>query len=175
MNGTLEAGTGSGLATSATNQNLPSTTVPNNLMAPFWTDLNMGADGDGAEWYVGVLTAGADSFTVYEWNNIPLFGDDSTRSSFQIWVQNGDSGNIWFVYGQLDNVNTPSGATVGVENDDGTVGQSYFFEGAGTPPAVGTDLKVETVIGGTANAHVPGRGRWMRRHDRQPGEYEESR
>ena len=148
VNGTLEAGTASGLATSFANQNLPDTSPPNNLMSPFWTDLNMGADGDGAEWYLGVLNAGDDQFTVYEWNNIPPFGDDTTRFSFQIWVQNGDSGNIWFVYGQLDNVDI--GATVGVENDDGTVGQSYFFEGAGTPPAVGTDLKVETIIGGTA-------------------------
>ncbi|MBT8078656.1 MAG: S8 family serine peptidase, partial [Gammaproteobacteria bacterium] len=50
VNGTLEAGTASGLAASASNQELPDPAPPNNLMAPLWTDLNMGADGDGAEW-----------------------------------------------------------------------------------------------------------------------------
>lgn len=148
VNGTLEAGSASGVTTSFDNQNLPDSAAPNNLMAPFWTDLNMGADGDGAEWYVAVLNSGDDQFTVYEWNSIPIFGDPNTRFSFQIWVQNGDSGNIWFVYGQLDDVNV--GATVGVENNDGTVGDSYFFEGTGTEPAVGTDLLVDTVVGGTA-------------------------
>ena len=151
VNGTLEAGTASGLAASAGNQNLPSTTAPNNLMAPFWTDLDMGTDGDGAEWYVGVFNIGLpNTVTIYEWNNIPLFGDTSRRYSFQIWVQNGSSGNIWFTYGQIDDVNTPSGVTVGVENDTGTTGSSYFFEGAGTAPAVGTDLMVEQSTGGTA-------------------------
>jgi uncharacterized repeat protein (TIGR01451 family) len=151
VNGTLEAGTASGLAASAGNQNLPSTTPPNNLMAPFWTDLDMGADGDGAEWYVGVFLVGLpDTVTIYEWNNIPLFGDTSRRYSFQIWVQNGTSGNIWFTYGRIDDVNTPSGVTVGVENDSGRAGSSYFFEGAGIAPAVGSDLMVEQVVGGTA-------------------------
>lgn len=148
VNGTLEAGSASGLATSASNQNLPDSTAPNNLIAPFWTDLNMGVDGDGAEWYVAVLNSGDDQFTAYEWSSIPLFGDPNTRFSFQIWVQNGDSGNIWIVYGQLDDVNV--GATVGVENADGGVGSSYFFNGAGTEPVVGTDLMVEQLIGGTA-------------------------
>jgi hypothetical protein len=39
---------------------------------------------------------------------------------------------------------------VGVENETGTLGSSYWFEGAGTAPAVGTDLKVRTLVGGTA-------------------------
>jgi uncharacterized repeat protein (TIGR01451 family) len=147
VNGTLEAGSASGLATSFANQNLPDPTPPNNLLAPFWTDLNMGVNGDGAEWRVAVLNAGPDQFTVYEWDNIPLFGDTSNRYSFQIWVHNGTSGEIWFGYAQLGDV---SGATVGAENASGGDGDSYWFEGAGTAPAVGTDLLVGTKVGGTA-------------------------
>jgi uncharacterized repeat protein (TIGR01451 family) len=147
VNGTLEVGAASGVATSFANQNLPDATPPNNLLAPFWTDLNMGSNGDGAEWYVGVLNAGPRQFTVYEWDNIPLFGDQTNRYSFQIWVENGASGNIWYSYAQLG---VTSGATVGLENADGTVGDSYWFEGTGTSPAVGTDLKVNTVAGGSA-------------------------
>jgi uncharacterized repeat protein (TIGR01451 family) len=144
VNGTLEAGLASGVASSASNQNLPDPTVPNNVIAPFWTDLNLGAGGN---WYVAVLNAGPTQFTVYEWKDVPLFGDLANRYSFQVWVQNGPSGNIWVTYAQLGNV---SGATVGVENETGTLGSSYWFEGAGTAPAVGTDLKVRTLVGGTA-------------------------
>lgn len=150
VNGTLEAGNGSGVAASASNQNLPDPIAPNNLMAPFWTDLDMGANGDGAEWYVAVLNAGPRQFTVYEWSNVPLFGDTSNRYSFQVWVENGTSGNIWFVYGALGTTNTPSGVTVGVENDDGTVGSSSFFEGTGTAPSVGSDRRVNSTAGGSA-------------------------
>ncbi len=149
VNGTLEVGSASGQATSFANQNLPNPTPPNNILAPFWTDLNMGVDGDGSEWYVAVLTAGPRQFTVYEWNNIPLFGTSTaqTNYSFQIWVENGTD-NIWFVYGGL---NGPvSVATVGAENFDGTVGSSYYFEGIGTEPAVGTDLQVVATPGGVA-------------------------
>ncbi|NCF23347.1 MAG: hypothetical protein GWP60_02310, partial [Gammaproteobacteria bacterium] len=129
VNGTLEAGLASGVASSFANQNLPDPTVPNNVIAPFWTDLNLGAGGN---WYVAVLNAGPTQFTVYEWKDVPLFGDLANRYSFQVWVQNGPS------------------ATVGVENETGTLGSSYWFEGAGTAPAVGTDLKVRTLVGGTA-------------------------
>ena len=147
VNGTLEAGSASGLASSFANQNFPDPTPPNNLLAPFWTDLNMGVNGDGAEWRVAVLSTSTDQFTVYEWDNIPLFGDLSNRYSFQIWVHNGTSGEIWFGYAQLGDV---SGATVGAENASGSDGDTYWFEGAGTAPAVGTDLLVGGTVGGTA-------------------------
>ncbi len=108
VNGTIEAGTASGLAASASNQDLPDAAAPNNLLAPLWTDLDMGTDGDGAEWYVAVLNAGGAQFTVYEWSNVPLFGDPTNRYSFQVWVQNGASGNIWFVYGALGTTTPPT-------------------------------------------------------------------
>jgi uncharacterized repeat protein (TIGR01451 family) len=155
VNGTLEAGTASGLASSFNNQNLPDATAPNNILAPFWTDLNMDPDpasgggaGGGGNWYMGVLNAGPDQFTIYEWENVPLWGDLSNRYTFQIWVQNGTSGNIWYTYGQLGT--TFLAATVGVENDTGTGGDSYFYNATGTDPDVGQDLQVLATTGGTA-------------------------
>ena len=41
VNGTIEAGTASGLAASANNRSMPDATPPNNLIAPFWTDLDL--------------------------------------------------------------------------------------------------------------------------------------
>ncbi len=52
--------------------------------------------------------------------------------------------NIWFVYSHLD---FPFSTTVGVENSDGTIGDSYYFNGAGTAPVIGVDLKVVATFG----------------------------
>ncbi len=145
VNGTIEAGSASGLATTFLNQNLPSPTVPNNLMAPFWTDMNLGAGGN---WYVAVLDAGPDQYTVYEWENVPLFGDP-TAYTFQVWVLNGTS-NVWYVYADIPAV--PFFTTVGVENDTGTFGDSYYYNGTGTEPSVGSDLAIEATLGGVATA-----------------------
>jgi uncharacterized repeat protein (TIGR01451 family) len=164
VNGTLEAGAASGLATSFANQNLPDAALPNNIMAPMWTDLNMGADGDGAEWYVAVLSDGVNQYTIYEWDNIPFFGSDTERFTFQIWVQNDDSGNIWFVYAQLGDLNA-QGMTVGVENSSGNVGSSYYNNGTGTAPAIGSDLKVDQIIGGTATFTFQGKVKYCKRGD----------
>ncbi|MDX1557103.1 MAG: hypothetical protein R3212_13815, partial [Xanthomonadales bacterium] len=144
VNGTVEAGSASGLATSFANQNLPDPTVPNNLIAPFWRDLNLGAGGN---WYVAVLNAGPNQFLVFEWEDVPHFGS-TDAASFQIWIQVGASGNIWYTYGRMDNAG--SEGTVGVEDSVGVLGSSYFYDGAGTAPAVGTDLAVVSTAGGTA-------------------------
>ena len=146
VNGTIEAGTSSGIAASASNRSMPDATPPNNLIAPFWTDLDL-SDRTTADWYIGVLNAGFATFTVYEWNNVPRFGDPSDRYSFQVWVQNDTSGNIYFGYAQLG---TTADGTVGVENADATNGFNYYVDGAGTAPAVGTDLLVGAQTGGTA-------------------------
>lgn len=148
VNGTIEAGTSSGLAASASNQPMPNAGLPNNLIAPWWTDLNLGAGGN---WYVAVLTAGPNQYTVYEWANVPRFGDLSSTFSFQIWVQNGASGNIWFAYDGFTG-NTSDG-TVGAENAEGTIGDTYYFEGAGTSPWGGSGLKVSSVPGAPGGSH----------------------
>ena len=144
VNGTLEAGAASGSATSFINQGLPSASAPNNLMAPFWTDMNLGAGGN---WYVAVLNAGPDQYTVYEWENVPEWGNNANTFTFQVWVQNGTS-NVWYVYQDIPSL--PFFTTVGVENDTGTVGDSYYFNGTGTAPSVGTDLTFEASLGGVA-------------------------
>jgi uncharacterized repeat protein (TIGR01451 family) len=147
VNGTLEAGTQSGVASSFANQNLPDAAVPNNVMAPFWRDLNLCAGGN---WYIVVLGAGPFQWTVYEWQDAPHFGS-TDAATFQIWVANDvspDAGQQYFTYARLDN--TAVGATVGAENATGTIGDSYFYNGAGTAPVVGTDLTVNQLTGGTA-------------------------
>ncbi len=145
VNGTIEAGTASGLATSFANQDLPDATPPNNVLAPFWRDLNL---CNGGNWYVASLSAGSSAWTIYEWENTPHFGS-ADAVTMQVWIGiNGTAaaGNIHYVYERLDN--TGAGTTVGAENASGTIGDSYFFSGLGTAPAVGVDLLVETLSSG---------------------------
>ena len=150
MNGTIELGSDSGLAISATNAELPNTDAPNNVLAPLWTDLNPAAGGN---FYTATVGNSVNSWNVFEWENVPRFGTDPADSanthSFQIWIQADNTGNIWFTYGaQGDLTGVP--ATVGIENATGTIGTTTYFNGVGTAPAAGSELQVATVQGGAA-------------------------
>ena len=136
------------MASSATNQNLPDSAIPNNVLAPWWTDLNLGAGGN---WYIGALSDGVSVWDIFEWENIPRFGDNSSTFSFQIWLEQG-SDNIHFTYGGFSG-NTGDGTT-GAENADGTVGDTEYFDGAGTLPWGGPDLQVASVPGSPGETHV---------------------
>lgn len=144
VNGTLEAGSASGQEASFLNQPMPQSGLSNNVLAPFWSDLKLSAGGG---MYFANLDAGSTQYTVYEWSEVPLFGSPD-RFTFQIWVENTDMGSdplnphspIWFVYERLDSLVFP--VTVGVENSDGTIGSTYYFNGLGTAPRVQTDLRV---------------------------------
>ena len=149
MNGTIEAGSASGVGTSFNNQQFPDATPPNNLLAPFWRDLN---PCNGGNIYVAILNSGPFQWTIYEWENVPHFGS-TDAATFQVWVLNDGSPvgvlpPAHFTYGRLDN--TAVGATVGAENMDGTVGDAMFYNGAGIPPQVGVDVHVNTLDGGSA-------------------------
>ncbi len=143
INGTVELGTASGSTAGPTNTALPEPATPNNLLAPFWTDLNLGAGGNC---YIGILTDGVDSWCVIEWKEIPQYNVAGTSHTFQVWLGQGATRDIHFVYGGIS-PSVPSSLTVGAENADGTVGDSYYYNGVGTPPAVGTDLVVDSVSG----------------------------
>ena len=152
VNGTLEAGTDSGQSAGYINQELPDAAVPNNILAPYWADLNACLGGTMS---VGQVNGGgSDSWMVFEWDSIPYWTpDDSTvdRASFKVWVLLDSSTTPYppahFTYGRLDNTTF---ATVGAENANGTVGDSYYFDGAGAAPVVGEDILVIPVAGGSA-------------------------
>ena len=149
VNGTLEAGLNSGQFSSFNNQNLPDATAPNNILAPFWRDLNLNAGGN---MYSGTLSAGPFSWTIYEWEAVPHFGS-SNSVSMQVWIGvNGTpvEGDIHFVYGDMSS-GTANGGTVGAENATGSLGKSYFYNGNGNAPVEGDEIRVSTVFGGEAN------------------------
>jgi hypothetical protein len=147
-NGYLVAGGGSSEDNNCCNlPGGPSPARPNNVLAPFWTDL----DGTGAQGiFATVLTDGVDSWIVIEWQ-VNVFGTTSNRH-FQVWLGVADDSagaggqDISFTYDPAALPGNPNGQDfqVGAEN---VLGQGQFLP-AGTLPT--QDLLV------TSTAPTPG-------------------
>ncbi len=100
--------------------------------------------------YIAVLSVGGgNQWTLYEWEQSLIsvalirlrcrYGSATTAHHLKVKSIN---------YGPMDN--TSVGGTVGAENGAGTVGMSYFYNGAGTAPVEGDELLVQTLNGGSA-------------------------
>src|SRR5690606_33700375 len=68
----------------------PDPATPNNVIAPFWTDLNPAA---GGEIRVGSLTDGVNDYLVVEWTEVPSWSGG--ENTFQVWIQLGATENNW--------------------------------------------------------------------------------
>ena len=117
----------------------PDPSRPNNILAPFWTDL----DGTGAPGILaGVLTDGADSWIVVEWQ-VNVFGTTSNRH-FQVWIGVNDEEDITYAYDPTDLPDDPNGQDFAVRAEN-VVGQGDDLGGLPTE-----DLRV------TSTDPVPG-------------------
>jgi hypothetical protein len=142
-NGYAVVGGGTGADVDFINQSFPNPTPPNNVLAPFWTDLNPGAAG---ALRIGLRPIGANTWLVLDWEGVPEYSTASNTHSFQIWIglnSNTPSGqDISFTYGP----NTGNGdlgfATVGAENRFGNRGGNSYYNGTGTLPVNGAQLRV---------------------------------
>ena len=127
---------------SSTHQDLPDPEAPNYLIAPLWTDLDLESCSSGSSdtgWYRGYVTDGTYDYYVFEWKEAALRSNPETCFSFQVWIKRG-SDEIWFTYGpQTGSVDA---ATVGIENLDGSAGDTYYYNGTGSAPIEGSNLKV---------------------------------
>lgn len=121
------------------NQTLPDPNGPNNLLAPFWTDLDPSAGGAVR---IGTLTNGVSRWIVTDWENVPLFGTN-ILNSFQVWLGINRAEDIWFVYGSAG---SPTFLTVGAEDKNGAFGANYFVDGLGTRPGRSSELQVSTSV-----------------------------
>jgi uncharacterized repeat protein (TIGR01451 family) len=148
VNGTLEIGTASGVAASASNRLMPDATPPNNLLAAWWTDLDLTLAG---EWYLGALSDGVYVYDIFEWANVPRFGDPASTASFQIWLRQGTN-LAWFTYGGF--TGDTSDATIGAENADGTLGDTYYYGEGGVGMLPAGDLHVDQNSGSPGETHV---------------------
>jgi hypothetical protein len=103
---------------------IPDPSKPNNVLAPFWTDLN----GTGAAGvFVGTLTDGVDTWLVVEWR-VNDFGTTTARR-FQTWIGVNGVQDIVFAYDPATVGALPNGQNlaVGAENVNGTGGQGLPY------------------------------------------------
>lgn len=155
-NGYVVVGGGTTADVDFINTDLPDASLPNNVLAPFWTDLNPSA---GGRVLVNVVGNGVDSWVVVEWEQVPNWGDGQPNRA-QVWLGT-TSGNpaqdISFTYGPSISDGDGGFLTVGAENDSGTAGDTVYFDGAGTPPApssTGYEVDVTVTPGTAGEAHT---------------------
>jgi hypothetical protein len=92
----------------------PDPSRPNNVLAPFWTDLN-GTGTDGL--YVAVLEDGPDAWLVVEWR-VNVFGTTDERQ-FQTWIGINGVQDITYAYSEDQTDPNGQGFLVGAENELG--------------------------------------------------------
>jgi hypothetical protein len=147
-NGYLVLGGGTSADIVFTPQTFPNPARPNNVIAPFWSDLNPGAAGAIR---VGVLTDGVSNWLVVDWQGVRNFSNPTTHS-FEIWIRLGTtlaSEQITMTYGVAGAGDPASGVNWGAENRDGTSGQNLA-----APPANDSEWAViltGPVAGGSAS------------------------
>ncbi|MCP2246407.1 S8 family serine peptidase [Lentzea aerocolonigenes] len=128
----------------------PSPARPNNVLAPFWTDL----DGTGAQGvYATVLTDGTNSWLVFEYR-VNVFGTASGRV-FQVWIGIDGTQDITYAY---DPANLPSNPgqpfLVGAENQFGNGDMAATLPVAdqrvtSTAPTPGASVTYTVTVKGT--------------------------
>ena len=149
--GYVVVGGGTASDISPLNQNLPNAAVPNNVLAPFWTDLD---PSKGGALRVGILTDGTNRWLVVDWEGVRVYtGTDTTTNSFQVWIGLGTVEDVTYTYGDVGTGDSGL-LTVGAENLFGNRGQSYFYNGTGTAPAAGAELRVAGTPSAPGETHT---------------------
>ena len=135
-------GGGTGSDVQFVNQEFPDPTPPNNVLAPFWTDLN---PAQGGFMRIGILSDGVSRWLILDWEGVVNYGT-ADGNSFQIWIGLNGVEDISFTYGWVT-AGAGGYLTVGAENQYGNSGQNWFFDGEGTLVAAGSELRVKSVPG----------------------------
>ncbi|MCX6640851.1 MAG: S8 family serine peptidase [bacterium] len=110
--------------TSYSNLSIPSTSAPFNLLAIYWDDLNMSAQGTA--WY---YADAANNRCIIEWDNVAHYGS-TPPGNYTMEIIVYESGNIEYQYKSLT-PGTLNSATVGIQNATGTTGLQCSYNGVG--------------------------------------------
>jgi Subtilase family/PA domain/Fibronectin type-III domain len=121
-------------------QTFPNAARPNNVVAPFWTDLN---PSFGGNMYIAVINDGAQEWIVADWEAVRNY-DTADTHTFEVWIRvpgftipaGPGSEQITMAYGAngvQDPDNPPGDSNWGAENRDGSSGISLAaYPGDGT-------------------------------------------
>ncbi len=149
--GYLVIGGGTSADVQFVNQNMPDPTRPNNVQAPFWTDLN---PAFGGAMRAAVLSSGSNSWIVFDWQGVVNYSNRQPNT-FQVWLPfatntgtvNGVAATqTFFAYGVIT-TGEGGALTIGAENVFGNRGQNYYFNGTGTLPAPNAGVYVNSQAG----------------------------
>jgi len=147
-NGYLIPGLGSDEDIAYIPQIFPDPAIPNNVVAPFWTDLNPEVAGNI---YAALLTRDDESWVVIEWEDVPDCDEScDNRYTFQAWLKtNTVEQDITFIYARVDGLGNASGLNVGVEDNEGIQGANYE-----SVPIVDDELVVNSTPGTDGETHT---------------------
>ena len=153
-NGYLVVGGGTNADVDFNPQHFPDPTAPNNVLAPYWSDL----DGGGSPGIrATTLTDGVDTWIVVQWN-VHVFGSAAQTRAFQVWLRVGTVEDVTFSYAGGGLPLAPGNdLNVGAENGSGTGGGDIGFNVApssdyritSTLPVPGEDLSYTLTVQGT--------------------------
>ena len=124
-------------------QDVPDPNAPNNVLAPYWTDLNPSAGGSV---WINELYDGTDLWIVVEFQDVPVYTSGEART-FEVWINTnyGPGGeHVTYAYDSVG-AGEPSGLVVGAENRDGTSAVELSAPDVGTVP----DINGYVVVAGT--------------------------
>ncbi len=99
---------------------IPNVARPNNVVAPFWTDLD---PSGGGTVLVNVLTDGVTDWIVVDYAGVPAFGT-TIANSFEVWIQTGSTEDVTIAHGTMNGANGQP-TNQGAENRTGTSGATY--------------------------------------------------
>jgi subtilisin family serine protease len=107
---------------------LPNGSTPNDIIAPYWDNLDPSAAGNV---YAGTIGTAPNRRFVASWVNVPRV-TSTAYLSFQVIMEE-STGDIIFQYRDVAGTRGAGrGATVGVENANGDIGAIYLHNGAPT-------------------------------------------
>ena len=108
------------------NRSIPNSTTPNEIIAPFWDDLNPYFGGDI---FVKTIGTSPNRKAVVQWNNVPHYSQEGSHT-FQAILYEG-SNEIVFQYGAMSgNYAYGNSATIGLEFANGTSGVQFAYNAA---------------------------------------------
>jgi subtilisin family serine protease len=125
-------------------QELPNVLPPNNVIAPFWSDLS-GEEAPGIAVVLLTDNDTGDAWTVVEWK-VNAYGTD-TLKTFQVWIGHQSEQDITMNYppGDIpDLTDLGEPLVIGVENETGAGGESLVD----TPPEEDVDIVSTDAIEG---------------------------
>jgi subtilisin family serine protease len=112
------------LNSSFSNTSIPNTGAPNGAIYPFWDDMFVDASASVRTELLGVAP---NRQFVIEWRNVHFFGDSSRRVDFEVVLR--ENGQILTQYRNIasDGREQGNSATLGIENQTGTIGLQFSF------------------------------------------------